>query len=76
MKTKIIKELLVSIISAILITFVAFIFEPLFPFNISEGIQGLIFFFIVFFVSFIVYNLLPPDVPTDSSAPNNMKQDN
>ena len=66
MSQKKVRGLIISFISAIVITFVAFFFGPLLPFNVSEGIIGGIFFILVILVSFIVYSLLPPDI-TDNA---------
>lgn len=68
----IIRGIIVAILSTILISFVVFIFSPVLPFNIFEGIFGAFYFLAVIILSFIVYFALPSEssMVTSSQSSN------
>ena len=68
MVVKIVRGIIVAILSTILINFVVFIFSPVLPFNIFEGIFGAIYFLAVIILSFIVYFTLPSESSMVSSS--------
>ncbi len=65
---KLFRGIIIAILSSIIITFVIFIFTPLLPFNVFEGLLGLLFFLVVIGLSFIVYIILPPESSSDDSS--------
>ncbi|MFX0123330.1 MAG: hypothetical protein ACFFAE_06790 [Candidatus Hodarchaeota archaeon] len=69
MVIKLLRGLVIAFASAIIISFVIFIFSPLLPFNIFEGYLGVISFIVVVGLSFIVYIFLPAEsTPLNSSS--------
>ncbi|MFX0126364.1 MAG: hypothetical protein ACFFAE_22270 [Candidatus Hodarchaeota archaeon] len=71
MLIKFLRGLVIAFLSAIIITFVIFIFSPLLPLNIFSGYLGVVLFIVVVGLSFIVYIFLPPE----SLSLNNLSQD-
>ncbi|MFX0014281.1 MAG: hypothetical protein ACFFB2_07305 [Promethearchaeota archaeon] len=70
MLNRILRGFLIAIISAIIISFVTFIFSPYLPFNIFTGFLGILFFAVITSLSFIVYLILPPESSSvNSSSP-------
>ena len=61
MLIKWLRGLVIAFLSAIIISFVIFIFSPLLPINVFEGYLGLILFLVVTGLSFLVYVVLPPE---------------
>ncbi|MFX1504720.1 MAG: hypothetical protein ACFFDC_01280 [Promethearchaeota archaeon] len=71
MMIKFLRGLVIAFLSAIIITFVIFIFSPLLPLNIFSGHLGVVLFIVVVSLSFIVYIFLPPE----SLSLNNSSRD-
>lgn len=63
------RGLVIAFLSAIIISFVIFIFSPLLPFNIFEGYLGIVSFLVVAGLSFLVYVFLPPESSSLNSSP-------
>jgi hypothetical protein len=61
MPIKLLRGLSIAFLSALIITFVIFIFGPFLPLNIFQGAIGLIFFIIIIGMSYLVYIVLPPE---------------
>ena len=61
MLIKWLRGLVIAFLSAIIISFVIFIFSPLLPINVFEGYLGLILFLVVTGLSFLVYVFLPSE---------------
>ncbi|MFX0050779.1 MAG: hypothetical protein ACFFAJ_12290 [Candidatus Hodarchaeota archaeon] len=61
MMIKLLRGLFIAFLSAVIITFVIFIFSPFLPLDIFQGIFGLIFFIIVIGISYSVYMILPAE---------------
>ena len=62
--TNLLRGICISILSAIIISFVIIFFTPLLPFNLLEGNLGILFFLAVTGLSYLVYIVLPPDSPS------------
>ncbi len=71
----ILRGLLISIISAIVITFMVFFFTPLLPINPLEGLGGILVFLTITAVSFLVYVFLPSESPNSRSMSTKMQAD-
>jgi hypothetical protein len=63
----------IAFFSAIIITFVIFIFSPLLPLNIFSGYLGVVLFIVVVGLSFIVYIFLPPESLSLNNSPQDTK---
>ncbi len=72
MVIKIFRGIIVAILATIIINFVVFIFSPVLPFNVFEGIFGVFYFLAVNVLSFIVYFALP----SESSMVNSSQSSN
>ncbi|MHA1969887.1 MAG: hypothetical protein ACW964_19100 [Candidatus Hodarchaeales archaeon] len=70
MVTKFFRGLLISVLSAIIITFMVLFFTPLLPFNIFSGFIGILTFFGIIIISYLVYILMP--VETSNSDSNSI----
>ncbi|MHA2245058.1 MAG: hypothetical protein ACXADY_08820 [Candidatus Hodarchaeales archaeon] len=68
MLIKLFRGIVIAILSSIIITFVIFIFTPLLPLNVFEGLLGILFFLVVIGLSFIVYIILPPESSSEDSS--------
>jgi len=74
MYIKIFRGIVISFLSAIIITFVLMIFGPFLPINIFQGNLGIISFILIIVVSYFVYVILPQEAHLiDSSV---LKNDN
>jgi hypothetical protein len=67
---KLLRGLLIAILSAIIITFVILIFSPFLPLDIFQGAFGLIFFMIVIGISYLVYMVLPAESSEIITSPH------
>ncbi len=66
MVVKILRGILISVLSAIIITFMVLFFTPLLPFNIFSGFIGIVTFLSIICISYFVYIFLPEEeVPSD-----------
>lgn len=66
MVTKIFRGILISVLSAIIITFMVLFFTPLLPFNIFSGFIGIVAFLCIICISYFVYIFLPEEAtPSD-----------
>ncbi|MFX0209171.1 MAG: hypothetical protein ACFFDT_24520 [Candidatus Hodarchaeota archaeon] len=61
MPIKQLRGLVIAFLSALIITFVIFIFAPFLPIDIFQGAIGFIFFIIVMMIAYLVYLVLPPE---------------
>ncbi|MFX0184558.1 MAG: hypothetical protein ACFE95_15865 [Candidatus Hodarchaeota archaeon] len=61
MPIKLLRGLSIAFLSAMIITFLIFIFGPFLPLNIFQGTISLIFFISIIGVSYLVYIVLPPE---------------
>ncbi|MFX0085011.1 MAG: hypothetical protein ACFFAU_04990 [Candidatus Hodarchaeota archaeon] len=71
----VLRGLIISIISAIVITFMVLFFTPLLPFNPLEGLLGILVFLTITAVSFLVYAFLPSESSNSRSMSTNMQPD-
>ncbi|UCG00389.1 MAG: hypothetical protein JSW11_12140 [Candidatus Heimdallarchaeota archaeon] len=65
---KLIRGFVIAFLSATIIYFVIFIFSPLLPLNVFEGYFGVVLFFIIVGLSFLVYLVLPPEPSSLNSS--------
>jgi hypothetical protein len=71
----VLRGLFISIISAIIIIFMVFFFTPLLPFNILEGITGILVFLSITAISFLVYVFLPSESSNSLPMSTNLQSD-
>jgi len=75
MVISVIRGLIISIISALVITFMVLFFTPLLPINPLEGSIGVLVFLIITVISFLVYIFLPPESSNSGSISTDLQQD-
>ncbi len=74
--SEILRGILVSFISSIIIGFMVIILGPLVPFIPFDGIFPLIILFIIFVLTFITYFLLPSELEEDEEITTTNKMIN
>ena len=60
----------IAILSTVVTAFVLFLFSPLFPINIFEGVMGYISFGGIVILSYVFYLTLPPDTESLTKQPD------